>query len=286
MTSPWNLIGNNRIVMEIIGEIEVDKRWRKMPQRKSQEWKEVNIHRIYNLKCGVDELEVNYTFTDQFFPLTPKAGNDGYKLNDFLSRDSKGMTMVIKFMVLTLFPKQPSQARIGVIMTIIKSYMGQHLVNQANQLKDVIGRLGNDIYDNKGCPITMYAMHIYHNLNLLTKEKLMTYIDISRDQEFNFIEDPTITSDAHIETEQEKPTREEDDTTEMVGINIVETLAAMIDKKLGEYIQLEPQAKRKYDGDDPSQSNKKKHGGLTLDSKEMQEYENSDEQVEQDSKRP
>lgn len=52
---------------------------------------------------------------------------------------------------------------------------------------------------------------------------------------------------------------EEEDTREMVGVNVVERLAAMAGEKVGVYIQLEPQVKQKYDGDGaPSQPNKKK----------------------------
>lgn len=156
------------------------------------------------------------------------------------------------------------------------------LPTQKALLKDVIGRLGNGIYNNRGCPITPYVVHIYHDLDLLTEEKSTTYIDTSRDQEFNFIKDPIVASGTQVEVEQEKPKGEEDDIAEAVGVDVAEKLVVMVIK----YIQLELHAKRKYDGNGPSQPNEKKQDGPTLDFEETQEYENSDEQQEEDSKQP
>lgn len=88
---------------------------------------------------------------------------------------------------------------------IIRSYMRQQLVNWENLLKDMIARLGNDIYNNRGCPITTYAMHIYHDLNLIDEEAT-TYIDTSWDWEYNFVDDPIAASGTQSEVEKEKPT--------------------------------------------------------------------------------
>lgn len=68
-----------------------------------------------------------------------------------------------------------------------------------------------------------------------------------------------------MEKEKEKPTREEDDTAKTSGVNIEKTLVTMADEKVGEYIQPKLEAKRKYDGDGPTQPNEKKQGDLTSD---------------------
>lgn len=94
--------------MEIAGETELEERWKKTPQGKPQEWTKAMINDTYKLKCGPDKLAGDREFSDQFFPSTPKAGNDGYKLNKFISKDNEGMAMVVKFLTPILMHEQPS----------------------------------------------------------------------------------------------------------------------------------------------------------------------------------
>lgn len=64
MMSPLNLVGNNQIVMEIVGEMELEERWKKMPRGKPEEWTEAIITGTYKLKNGVDEYVVDSGYAE------------------------------------------------------------------------------------------------------------------------------------------------------------------------------------------------------------------------------
>lgn len=93
------------------------------------------------------------------------------------------------------------------------------------------------------CPITLVARHIYHDLDLLMEEETIVYVDTYRDWEFDFVDEPIATSGMQTEVEKAKPTNEEEDTAKTGGVNVAETLAAMVGKGMGKYIQSKPQAK-------------------------------------------
>lgn len=97
MGTPWNLVRSNRIVIEISKETDVDRRWSKSPRGKPQEWTETIITGTYKLKSGIDKLEVERSYGDQFFTPTPNAGNDGYKLKEFLAKNNEGLGMVVNW---------------------------------------------------------------------------------------------------------------------------------------------------------------------------------------------
>lgn len=166
-------------MMEIAGETKMERRWRKMPQEKPQEWMEKMIMGTYKLHKGVDKMEQDCKFMNEFWPSTPKMGNDGHKLSDLTTKDGDRMVVVVKFKNPIFTLNQPFQVCIGVATTIIKSYLGQRTINWRKLLKDMIMKISNNIYRDQGCQMTPYAMHIYHHLNLLMEEEITTYNDTS-----------------------------------------------------------------------------------------------------------
>lgn len=61
----------------------------------------------YKLKSGASEMEHNCKYTNQFWPPTLNAGNDGYKLRNIIKKDNEGM-VVVKFLNPILTPDEPS----------------------------------------------------------------------------------------------------------------------------------------------------------------------------------
>lgn len=59
----------------------------------------------YKLKSGVDRMEHNRKYADQIWPPTPNAGNDGYKLIKFISKDNEEIATMVKFLNPILLPK-------------------------------------------------------------------------------------------------------------------------------------------------------------------------------------
>lgn len=53
-------------MMEIVGEMELEERWKKTPRGKPQTWTKAIIFGTYKLKCGADEMEHDCKFIDQF----------------------------------------------------------------------------------------------------------------------------------------------------------------------------------------------------------------------------
>lgn len=108
MSSLWNLADNNRIIMEIVGEPKVKKRWKEMLRGKLKEWMKAMIASTNKLKNGIEKLVAGKNSTDQFFTIKTNAGNDGYNLNDCVAKNNEGLAMVIKFLNPILTPDQPS----------------------------------------------------------------------------------------------------------------------------------------------------------------------------------
>lgn len=148
----------------------------------------------YKLKSGADELEADHCYADQFFAHTPNAGNDRYKLKDFSVENNEILAKVVRFMNPKLMPDHPSQVCIEVETMVIRAYLGLCSVNWVKVLKDLVMRFAGGIYNSRVCPMTPFAMHIYHHLDLLMEEEKVLYINTNRDWEYNFVNEPTVAS--------------------------------------------------------------------------------------------
>lgn len=125
-------------------------------------WIEVIIMGIYKLKNEANKYVADCGYPNQFFATTTNAGNNGYRLNNFVAENNKGLVTVVRFLNIILTLDQPSRVRIEVVTTVIRSYLGLRLVNWAKILKDLITRLIGGICNLRGClmPLLPYTSTI------------------------------------------------------------------------------------------------------------------------------